>query len=202
MALPKKTHYPLSKAAEILKCSIDDIIHWAGNGDTKIGFPYFLSDNLFPPTFHDFESQTSKKISNYSGFVFIPPSSLLNAQVTGRCTFEVLNLLDGKHLVFDTLHSFAINGIEINQLFIRDEELEALKSLDNHLEKPLARSERETLLIIIAALVKKDDIDINRLSKTALNIANLTQQLGSPIGQTTIERHLGMIKQAISNRSE
>lgn len=69
-------------------------------------------------------------------------------------------------------------------------------------EKPLSDKERETLLIIIAALAKEAKIDINKASKAGELIANLTQQIGASVGATTIETHLKKISQALENRAK
>ena len=50
--------------------------------------------------------------------------------------------------------------------------------------------EKNTLLVIIAALAKEAKVDISKVSKSSELIANLTHLLGAPIGATTIETHL------------
>ena len=62
--------------------------------------------------------------------------------------------------------------------------------------------ERETLLIVIAALAKEAKIDITKTSKTGELIASFTQQLGANIGATTIETHLKKIPQALQSRAK
>lgn len=69
-------------------------------------------------------------------------------------------------------------------------------------ERELTNKERETLLIIIAALAKEAKIDIAKISKAGDLIANMTQLIGAPIGATTIETHLKKINQAIANRTK
>lgn len=68
--------------------------------------------------------------------------------------------------------------------------------------KPLINRERETLLIIIAALAKDSGIDITRKSKAAESIALLTQSIGVAVGATTIENHLKRIEDALENRAK
>ena len=68
--------------------------------------------------------------------------------------------------------------------------------------KPTSERERETLLVIIAALAKEAKVDIKKISKASDLIANMTQLIGAPIGATTIERHLKIINQAILNRTK
>ena len=62
--------------------------------------------------------------------------------------------------------------------------------------------ERETLLVIIAALAKEAKIDITKPSSAGERIANLTQIIGVSIGATTIETHLKKIKNALENRAK
>jgi hypothetical protein len=73
---------------------------------------------------------------------------------------------------------------------------------DKKIEKPISDKERETLLVIIAALAKEAKIDISKTSKAGVLIAAITQQLGAPIGATTIETHLKKISQALESRAK
>ena len=75
-------------------------------------------------------------------------------------------------------------------------------STDKKIDKPLSDKERETLLVIIAALAKEAKVDITKTSKAGELIASMTQQLGSSIGATTIETHLKKIPQALENRAK
>jgi hypothetical protein len=68
--------------------------------------------------------------------------------------------------------------------------------------KPLSNRERDTLLIIIAALAKEANIDIKKTSKYGDLIAELTQTLGCPIGATTIEEKLKLIPDALESRAK
>lgn len=69
-------------------------------------------------------------------------------------------------------------------------------------EQPLSDKERETLLVIIAALAKEAEVDIAKISKAGDLIANMTQLIGAPIGATTIETHLKKIPQALASRTK
>lgn len=81
-------------------------------------------------------------------------------------------------------------------------EININKSIETVSNKPLTEKERETLLVIIAALAKEAKIDIEKISKAGDLIANMTQLMGVPIGATTIETHLKKINQAIANRTK
>lgn len=67
---------------------------------------------------------------------------------------------------------------------------------------PLSNRERDTLLVIIAALAKEANIPIEKISKSAELIANLTQQIGADVGATTIENHLKRIPDALVKRAK
>jgi hypothetical protein len=97
--------------------------------------------------------------------------------------------------------SFPIEWLDwaIDERFYVPKKDDAIKQVT---EKPLSDKERETLLIIIAALAKEAKIDINKTSKAGELIANLTQQTGVPVGATTIETHLKKISQALENRAK
>ena len=70
------------------------------------------------------------------------------------------------------------------------------------IDKPLSNKERETLLVIIAALAKDSKVDISKTSKAGELIANMTDLLGSPVGATTIETLLKKIPKALESRAK
>jgi hypothetical protein len=208
MALPTRKYFSLPKAAEILKCNVEDIIHWGAIGAVKIGFPY-ESDGFDPPQIYD-ENDLNKHLPDYMDFAFIDRGYLFNAELNGRCTFSSLELTDGRAILFHPSENefsewvkYAKNGFEFSQLFMRIEELNELQANENSsIEKPLSNIERETLLVIIAALAKEAKVDIEKTSKAGDLIANMTQIIGAPVGATTIETHLKKINQAIQSRAK
>lgn len=68
--------------------------------------------------------------------------------------------------------------------------------------EPLLNTERETPLVIIAALAKEAKVDITKTSKAGDLISNMTQLFGAPVGATTIETHLKKIPQALLSRAK
>ena len=74
--------------------------------------------------------------------------------------------------------------------------------MSRNIEKPLKDIERNSLLIIIAALAIAAKVDINKTSKAGSLIANMTQLIGASIGATTIETHLKKINQALVSRTK
>ncbi|MES2027293.1 MAG: hypothetical protein V4448_17225 [Pseudomonadota bacterium] len=73
---------------------------------------------------------------------------------------------------------------------------------DKGLEKPIETRERNTLLIIIAALCKKSGYDYKDHSKTSLKIFNDCELLGCPTGLQGISNHLKKIPDALEARSK
>jgi hypothetical protein len=64
----------------------------------------------------------------------------------------------------------------------------------------LATNERNTLLVIIAALCREAKIDYTRPAKAAGMILHTADGMGLKIGETTIERHLKKIPGALEAR--
>ena len=67
-------------------------------------------------------------------------------------------------------------------------------------EKPLSTNERNTLLVIIAALCREAKIDYTKPAKAAGMILHTADGMGLKIGETTIERHLKKIPDALETR--
>lgn len=70
------------------------------------------------------------------------------------------------------------------------------------IDKPLATKERNTLLVIIAALAKEAKIDLAKPSKAGLAIAHLTEKIGAPVDHATIEEKIKLIKNALESRAK
>jgi hypothetical protein len=70
------------------------------------------------------------------------------------------------------------------------------------IERPLARRERSTLLVIIAALAKVARIDVSKASSAATSIESETALMGARVAARTIENHLKRIPEALENKSE
>ncbi|WP_334159761.1 ATP-binding protein [Achromobacter insolitus] len=76
-------------------------------------------------------------------------------------------------------------------------ELEALKRNASQ----LATTERNTLLIIIAALCKYSEIDLNERGATA-NVVQRTDDIGAPVSDDTVRKVLGQIPDALATRKK
>lgn len=68
-------------------------------------------------------------------------------------------------------------------------------------EKPMGVRERNTLLIMIAALAKEARIDLSKPSKAGVAIANLTEIIGAPVDHSTIEQKIKLIVNALESRA-
>jgi hypothetical protein len=69
-------------------------------------------------------------------------------------------------------------------------------------EKPVERRERNTLLVIIAALADMAKIDVSKPSAAGASIESKTAQMGARVAARTIENHLKRIPEALDTRSE
>jgi len=68
-------------------------------------------------------------------------------------------------------------------------------------EKPITLTERNTLLVIIAALCKPCKIKYEERG-APVDIARLTEQLGAPVSDDTVRRVLARITDAVEARSK
>ena len=143
MTLPIRKYMALPKVAELLKCSVEDIVHWASNGDTKVGVIYETDIFFRPPVFELGKGSSNKRLEDFSGFAFIHAGYMTSGEVSGICKFNGLELPDGRMVVFtpnDTpseYQKYQMIGIELHQLYMRQEEVDALLIIqaDNtHLE--------------------------------------------------------------------
>jgi len=67
-------------------------------------------------------------------------------------------------------------------------------------ETPLSTVERNILLTIIAALCKQQNIPYKTPAKAANLILDLVTRMGARVGETTIEKHLKRIPEALESR--
>lgn len=75
------------------------------------------------------------------------------------------------------------------------------KGANAQVEKPLGNSERNTLLIIIAALCNDLGYDYKKAAKTAAVICGAVHgMVDKPLGETTIEGYLKKIPEALATR--
>jgi hypothetical protein len=83
------------------------------------------------------------------------------------------------------------------------QELEArLSEPEGTLQRPLGRRERDSLLVVIAALARLARIDVAKPSKAAAVIEGETSRMGSRVAARTIEDHLKRIPEALESKGE
>jgi hypothetical protein len=76
-----------------------------------------------------------------------------------------------------------------------------LSEPNQKVEKPVERRERNTLLVIIAALSELAKIDVAKPSGAAVAIESQTVRMGARVAARTIENHLKLIPEALEARS-
>ena len=82
-------------------------------------------------------------------------------------------------------------------------ELEArVLELDKPPEKSIGQRERNTLLVIVAALAKLAKVEVNKPSAAAAAIGRQTELMGTRVAARTIENHLNRISEALESRQE
>jgi hypothetical protein len=67
-------------------------------------------------------------------------------------------------------------------------------------ERPIGQRERDSLLIIIAALAELNGINVARPSKAAAEIEGATIRKGARISARAIENHLRLIPDALERK--
>ncbi len=84
----------------------------------------------------------------------------------------------------------------------------ALKELEEHLsaaekpkEKLLGKRERDTLHIIIGALARMANLNLNTPSSAAVSIESATVEMRARVSARTIENHLNKVREACEDRS-
>jgi hypothetical protein len=98
--------------------------------------------------------------------------------------------------------SYPIGALPSDAVFVvRTSALEALISEPNPTtERPIGQRERDTLLVIIAALAEVQGIDVKRVSKAAIEIESATIRKGARVSVRAIEDHLRRIPDALERK--
>ena len=226
MSNVKREFYEVEGAAELLSMNLSDIWHLIEIGRISASIRQFLADTTM--TFND-NFSVDDYIINQNTFLISRNAAL---EIAVRGTTEIKKVLmiyaePKEELMIDSegqdcivmsatfeieidksiqisKSDIIITQRSINQYSDSYVNLHGIIATDKSttIDKPLIEKERETLLIIIAALAREYKVNITKTSKAGDLIANLTQILGVPIGATTIERHLKQIPQALENRAK
>jgi hypothetical protein len=91
-------------------------------------------------------------------------------------------------------------------LVVRTSSLHELESRlsqpDQKAEKPLEQRERDTLLVIVAALAELAEIDVKKPAAAGTTIESQTALLGAEVSSRTIQNHLKRIPEALERRTK
>ena len=79
---------------------------------------------------------------------------------------------------------------------------ERISKLDEPTEKPLGKRERDTLLVIIAALAKLAKMDVSKPSNAAKKIESQTLLMAARVAERTILDHLNRMPEAMEDRAQ
>jgi hypothetical protein len=211
MALPKRNYYRIAAAAEILGCTVEDLVHWAVQRETKLGVlfeadwmdpPWLMGEVGMPPT--------QERVGDYAGFAYIDGSYLLEAERSGRFSFNALELLDGRvALIAPGQCDDGRIRATLVDLFIHEREFALLRnepvsdrkrgSQANDSE-PSAKG-RNTALCIIGALAHMSGMDLTKPYKDAAVISSQLAEMKVNLGSEAIATWLKDVREAMSTRS-
>ena len=89
-----------------------------------------------------------------------------------------------------------------SHLVVRTAALQELEKSLSAAEKPIEKRERDTLLVVIAALAKIAKLNLNHPSAAATTIENETALMGARISARTILNHLKRIPTAVADKTK
>lgn len=220
MSSIKREFYDVEEASNMLGISVTDLWHLIEVEEIGVSFRRVIAEVTFG------NEELPSMLVGHTYLMSKGDACVVAAKGSCLVKYAYLPLVEPKEGSVLEMHG---NGEEVIDFFDTTEmylnkEIEIQKSdvvitqisLDKYLEKnhnhnepfapnlkseskPLVNKERETLLVIIAALAKAAHVDINKISKAGDVIANMTHEIGVPIGATTIETHLKKIKQALED---
>ena len=219
----KREFYDVEEVSNVLGISVKDLWHLIEIEKIRVSFRKDLAE----VTYGDEELQSmlashtylldrndacilaakGSCLVKYAYLPLVEPKEVSILEMNGNGE-EVIVLSDIQEIYLNKVIEIQKSDVVITQISID----KYLKQYHNHdglfvpnlksESKSLVDRERETLLIIIAALAKEAKVDIDKISKAGDLIANMTHLIGVPIGATTIETHLNKIKQALENRAK
>ena len=186
--------WSLQEASLILCGIIPDSVHYEKD-DEKNKIRAFWK---FDCSFHNLKGTGDSDVDGFNDICFF--HTLIKRLIKPESIFEM-----SPHQWVEKAKIKQIDIIEIEkclkEIYILELFNEKLINKDNQ-EKLLSNRERNTLLIIIAALAKEAKVDILKPSKAGELIANMTDLLGVSISATSIESKLKEIPNAIECRAK
>lgn len=160
----------------------------------------------------------------FRGYVQVPPRSISpSGDVSVFCVASIIEVADkiygepmpatwtcGTH--FMAPYEFDVHGLEgeisvknfnvtIDEIVIPASDLLDLVPRKPKFENPIGTTERNTLLTIIAALCNYSAIK-HQDRGAAMQIAKLTEQLGTAVSDDTVRRALSKIPEALETRTK
>lgn len=222
--LPAKKYYTFPQLAERLQCSEQDLRHLVIEREITPSFHLECQNyadhqiesdedldgrHLFPfPVFNwDSKADDPGEWTKLAGFHYLIFPSRTSAN---NCVFTYFSKTSYGHDVGEICYALdetlGIDFVLKHGVVMKDElaRFEALHNKDvpqMQMEKPLATTERNTLLTIIAVLCKEAKLDHTKHAKTAGLIQSTATAMGVSIGETTIENHLKRIPNALAGKT-
>ena len=221
MPLPKKNHYDIYEAARYIgsatgeKVSTSQIFDWGTQGHYGL---YLLDDC------HVKYEGTADVVELLGAEVkFYPNGKQVQTLELGYSIAIDCGWHEGRKVIFMKSpkqlrpHEYRATESPANfnstSVILRGSELEAfVASLAKvpstngaeppETDKPLSTKERNTLLVIIAALARAAKIDLSKPSKAGESIANLTEIIGAPVDHATVEQKIRQIADALESRAK
>jgi len=142
-SLPEREYYRLDHAAEILKCSSDDIIHWAANNRVLLCANLYGHDRKIVSTELSYDTPLSYYPTPY-GMYEIPWDLMRIFEANGGLESAHFNVMDDKGYYWAITFSSPA-PIHLNNLFLPALELKALQEKhslesDNNRKPPTSQA--------------------------------------------------------------
>jgi len=192
----QKRYYTVEQVAERWKCSVDDINHLieigaietAHKGAARFGKKHI---QLIPcETEREAQRIMTEPSAPEEGIIDVPVVIKVGGIFYGE---EVALSAEQKRMMAAGHFDLVITADEVRR-YERDNPVQV--------EKTLGTTERNTLLVIIAALCKETRLDWRKGAGAPANIVRMADELGIKISEDTIRTHLDKIDDAIEARQQ
>lgn len=222
LEFPERKFFPLPLAAERLKCTVQDLIHFAATSQITIsvyldtGWDKFVLHSTVSNGEWHFEEGERPSVE-YSGLADIPGGYIKDSELPGKmvssnlfCVPDGRNILHAPYLIDEGSEAFAGSAKTVfsaDELLITAAELRRLEALHKaSQEKPLTAvldeltsKSRRTLHYLIAALCLEAKINPGERGAAA-TLAAVTQRAGLPVGDDTIRKVLAELPEVKPDR--
>lgn len=224
----ERDYTPLKQAAQELQISQEDLIHLGACGNAQICVDVYNDTSGQSRTRVDDGYDSSKTLDGQKSVVdselitYDPWKTRANEMPPGfyELPMDVLRMFESPDTVSVELYEaykkddidwwciefYKPPKIRLHNLYLLKSEMQRLRNSPaadlTAIKQPLRTKERDTLLVIIAALAIEAEIDLSKPSKAASLIEGLTAQMGSPVSKRGIEEHLKNVAGALASRSK